>query len=53
MQAGIFCSFSHCLRNIRRRRKGGKEGDGPNDKNTSGIGIWVNIVLLEQSKLDG
>lgn len=54
-QAGFFCGFSHCIKNARRRRKGSEEVDGPNDINTSGVGIQLKIVLLEreQGKLDG
>lgn len=54
-QAGLFCGFSHCLKNARRRRKGSEEGDGPNDINTNWVGIQLRRVLLEREhgKLDG
>jgi len=40
--ASLFSGFSPCLRNARRRRKGGEEGHGPN---TSGVGIQLKTVL--------
>lgn len=49
MQAGLFCGFSHCLKNARRRRKGSEEGDIPSDINTIGVDCKQCCLAVQRS----